>query len=261
MLRQLGLIFLGLFVFTFQLHAETPEQKGLRIAKIMEEQNEGFIGDSSDMLMVLIDAHGSRVERKMEGKVMEMDDDGDRSLLDFQSPLDVRGTKMLTWSHKDGNDDQWLYLPSVRRVKRISSSGQSSSFLGSEFSFEDLGSQEIEKFKYKFLKDDKIDEHDVWVLERTAKESSGYSKQVMFVRRDIKAPIKIEYYDRREELLKIAEFKDFEKFKVNDKNFHRASKIHMKNQQTRKESIFEWSERKLGVKHSKNDFEQRSLRQ
>lgn len=260
MVRQLGLIFFTLFILPLHLNAETPEEKGLRIAKMMEEQNDGFLGESSDMLMVLIDAHGSRVERKMDGKVMEMDDDGDRSLIDFQSPLDVRGTKMLTWSHKDDDDDQWLYLPSVRRVKRISSSGQSSSFLGSEFSFEDLGSQEIEKFNFKFLKDDKVNGHDVWVLERVPKESSGYSKQVMSVRKDIKAPIKIEYYDRREELLKIAEFEDFEKFEVGDETFHRASKIHMKNQQTRKESIFEWKDRKLGVKHSPADFQQRSLR-
>lgn len=260
MVRPFRLVFFSLFLLTFQAYAETPEEKGLRIAEMMEEQNDGFVGESSDMLMILIDAHGSRVERKMDGKVMEMDDDGDRSLMDFQSPLDVRGTKMLTWSHKEDDDDQWLYLPSVRRVKRISSSGQSSSFLGSEFSFEDLGSQEIEKFSFKFLKDDKVNGHDVWVLERVPKENSGYSKQVMSVRKDIKAPIKIEYYDRRKELLKIAEFKDFEKFEVGDKTLHRASKIHMKNQQTRKESIFEWKDRKLGVKHSPGDFQQRSLR-
>lgn len=261
MLRQFGLIFTCLFFITSQLQAETPEEKGLRIAKMMEAQNKGFVGESSNMLMVLIDAHGSRVERKMDGKIMEVDDDGDRSLMDFRSPLDVRGTKMLTWSHKDGSDDQWLYLPSIRRVKRISSSGQSSSFLGSEFSFEDLGSQEIEKFNFKFLKDKKIQGHDVWVLERTPKESSGYSKQIMYVRKDIKTPLKIEYYDRREELLKTAEFKDFKKFDVGDKSFHRALKIHMKNKQTQKESIFEWEDRKLGVKHSKADFQQRTLRE
>lgn len=259
-MRRIFTCFLFVMFPFFSTLAQTPEEKGLRIAEQMQAENEGFKGENSQMQMILIDAHGSRVERDMIGKVKEVDGDGDRSLMNFQSPLDVRGTKMLTWSHKDENDDQWLYLPSLKRVKRISSSGQSSSFLGSEFSFEDLGSQEIDKYNFKFLKDDKVGEHDVWVLERTPKQKSGYSKQVMFVRKDIKAPVKIEYYDRREELLKTAEFQDFQTFKVGDREFHRASKIHMKNVQTKKESIFAWNERELGVSHPNSEFEQRSLR-
>lgn len=240
--------------------AETPAEKGLRIAREMEAQNQGFSGESSKMKMVLIDAHGSRVEREMTGKVMEVSDGGDRSLMTFESPLDVRGTKMLTWSYKEQDDDQWLYLPSVRRVKRITSRNQSASFLGSEFSYEDLGSQEIDKFNYLFVRDDKIDQKDVWVLERTPKKSSGYSKQIMYVLKDVKTPQKVEYFDRRGELLKTATFSDIKPHQHEGRTFHRAGKIHMKNVQTQKESIFEWTQRTLGVTHNVSDFEQRALR-
>lgn len=240
--------------------AETPAEKGLRIAKEMEAENIGFNGESSKMKMILIDAHGSRVEREMRGKVMEVKDDGDKSLITFESPLDVRGTKMLTWSHKEQDDDQWLYLPSVRRVKRITSRNQSASFLGSEFSYEDLGSQEIDKFNYLFLRDDKLADKDIWVLERTPKKSSGYSKQIMYILKDIKTPVKVEYFDRRGELLKTAIFSKIKPHQHGGRTFHRAGQIHMKNVQTQKESIFEWTERTLGVAHNDADFEQRALR-
>jgi outer membrane lipoprotein-sorting protein len=240
--------------------AETPEEKGLKIARQMEAANKGFIGERARMRMILIDAHGSRVEREMTGMVMEAEGDGDRSLMSFETPLDVQGTKMLTWSKKNEDDDQWLYIPSVRRVKRITSRQQSSSFLGSEFSFEDLGSQEVEKYNYKFLRDEKRDGRDIWVLERVPKRTSGYSKQIMYVRQDILSPVQVDYYDRRNELLKIATFDGYRTFTVNGRRIHRPSSIHMKNVQTRKESIFDWNERELGVKHNPVDFEQRNLR-
>ena len=116
---------LGLFAQPF-LSAKTPEEKGLFIAREMQSKNNGFLGEKAKMEMVLIDAYGSKTTRIMEGKVMEVNDDGDKSISIFLNPQDVKGTKMLTHTHKNDDDDQWLYLPSVRRVKRISSSNKSS---------------------------------------------------------------------------------------------------------------------------------------
>ena len=74
---------------------------------------------------------------------------------------------MLTWTHKKEDDDQWLYLPSMKKVKRISShESKTGSFMGSEFSYEDLGSQEVEKYKYKFVKDDELSGRKAWLIER-----------------------------------------------------------------------------------------------
>ncbi len=238
----------------------TPQEKGLEIAKKMQAANNGFQGEESTMEMVLIDAYGAKTTRLMKGLVMEVEGDGDKSISIFLNPKDVKGTKMLTHTHKEGDDDQWLYLPTVRRVKRITSSNKSSSFMGSEFSYEDLGSQEIEKYNYKWLKDIKVDGMKGWLLERVPKTKSGYSKMVMKVVEKYMNPVQVEYYDRKAELLKVAEFSNFKEFKVGNKKMWRSNKIHMKNVQTKKESIFEWKDRKLAVKHKSRDFNKSSLK-
>lgn len=253
-----------LFVLTlsvFSTQAESLEEKGLRIAKESEKRNNGFIGEESNLEMILIDAYGSRIIRKMQGKVFEVQGDGDKSLNIFMNPKDVKGTKMLTWSHKDKDDKQWLYLPSLRRVKKISSKNKSSSFMGSEFSYEDLGSQEVEKYSYKFVKDGKSkNKEDVYILERTPKAKSGYSKQLLYISKDHMNTVYVEYFDRKGELLKKAEMTGFKPYKIKGKTIHRADQIHMKNVQTKKESIFKWHDRKIGVKLKKNLFTKRALK-
>lgn len=254
----------NLILFAFLLSplvfAETAEQKGERIAREMEKQNEGFVGESSKMEMVLIDAYGAKTVRIMDGKTKEVAGDGDKSLSVFLNPQDVKGTKMLTHSHKSDDDDQWLYLPSLRRVKRISSSSKSASFMGSEFSYEDLGSQEVEKYNYKFLNEETQGKDKIWVLERVPKKDSGYSKMKLWISQTYFNPVKIEYYDRKGELLKTAEFKDFKVYTVKGKKLYRASIIDMKNVQTKKESVITWSDRKLGVAFSDKDFSQERLK-
>ena len=253
---MLSQFFVSLLFITTSLMAATPAQKGLYIATKMEEANEGFIGEESNMEMVLIDAYGAKTTRIMTGMVMEVDGDGDKSISIFENPQDVKGTKMLTHSHKNDDDDQWLYLPTFRRVKRISSSNKSSSFMGSEFSYEDLGSQEVEKYNYKWIKTIKGG----WIVERTPKSKSGYSRMLMKISKKYMNPVKIEYYDRKNELLKTAAFSSFKQFKIGKKAMWRANKIHMKNVQTKKESIFEWKERKLGVKQKAMDFNKTALK-
>lgn len=249
-------LFLVLFLLS-SVYASSPSNKGLEIALKVKKANEGFLGESSKMTMVLIDAYGAKIERIMEGKVMEVNNDGDKSISEFLNPKDVKGTKMLTWTHKEGDDDQWLFLPSLKRVKRISSSNKSGSFMGSEFSYEDLGSQEVEKYTYKFISEVKGKE---WKTERYPKISSGYTKMVITTSQKYMSPTKIDYYDRKNELLKTAEFSNWKEFSVKGKKIWRANKIHMKNVQTKKQSIFEWSERKLGVSMKDKDFRKTALK-
>lgn len=219
--------------------------------------NSGFLGESSDMEMLLINAHGDKVERKMKSKVKETKSDGDKSIITFMWPADVKGTKMLTWTHKKGNDDQWLYLPALKRVKRITSRNKTGSFMGSEFSYEDLGSQEVEKYTYKFMKDDQLNKRPVSVIERVSTDkNSGYSKQIVYMDNEYQNATKIEYFDRKGELLKIALFTEFTKHG----KFWRAHKIDMKNVQTKKQSILSWKNRKLNQKFSDSKFNQNRLK-
>ncbi|MCB0393221.1 MAG: outer membrane lipoprotein-sorting protein, partial [Bdellovibrionales bacterium] len=226
------------------------EDKGLKIAQDTESANNGFIGDEADMEMTLIDAHERSIVRRMSSKSKEVNNDGDKSIITFQWPADVKGTKMLTWSHKKSDDDQWLYLPALKRVKRISSSSKNGSFMGSEFSYEDLGSQEVEKYSHKWLKDDKVGERTVWVLERVpVDKDSGYSKLITYMDQEYMNPLKIEYFDRKGELLKTAIFSNYKKYgKV-----WRANRIDMSNHQTNKKSSIVWNDRKMGTSYSEND--------
>jgi len=228
-----------------QAFADAAADKGLEIARKVDKANAGFEGEESTMEMLLINAHGDETKRKMRSVILEGADDGDKSRIEFDWPADVKGTRMLTWTHKRGDDDQWLYLPAIKRVKRISARNKSGSFMGSEFSYEDLGSQEVEKFTYKFMADEKDAQgRPVWKIERVPVDPrSGYSKQVLWIDKGYMNPVRTEYYDRKGELLKTAVFSDYKKFG----SVYRAAKIEMKNVQTRKVSVLSWRKRKLGV--------------
>ncbi|MBC8394752.1 MAG: outer membrane lipoprotein-sorting protein, partial [Deltaproteobacteria bacterium] len=125
--------------------AETPAEKGLSIAKEADRRDTGFEDYTADLLMILKNKHGQESIRKIRIRSLEVEGDGDKSLSIFDNPRDVKGTAFLTFSHKAGDDDQWLYLPALKRVKRISSRNKSGSFMGSEFAYEDISSQEVEK--------------------------------------------------------------------------------------------------------------------
>ena len=104
--------------------------------------------------MILRTKRGQESRREVRLKVIEVEDDGDRTIFVFDRPRDVKGTAFLVHAHKDEPDDQWLYLPALKRVKRISSSKQSGSFMGSEFAYEDMGTSEVEKYAHRYLRDE-----------------------------------------------------------------------------------------------------------
>ena len=248
---------LTVLIIASLLTLQAQANQGFEIMQKAETVNNGFLGESSNMEMILINAHGDKVERKMDSQIKETGTDGDKSIITFQWPADVKGTKMLTWSHKKGNDDQWLYLPALKRVKRITSRNKTGSFMGSEFSYEDLGSQEVEKYTYNFIKADTINTRKVWIIERTSTDkNSGYSKEVVTMDQEYQNPVKIEYFDRKGELLKISELTDYKKYG----KFWRFNKIEMKNAQTKKQSILTWKNRKLNKKYSNSQFNQNRLK-
>lgn len=235
---------------------QDPQQKGLEIAKKVDTFNDGYVAETSVMEMTLINAHGDKTTRKLRSEQIEVSGDGDRSRIEFEWPADVKGTRMLTWTRKRGNDDQWLYLPAIRRTKRISSGNKSGSFMGSEFAYEDLGSQEVEKYQHKYVADEKLEGRSTWKLERVPVDrDSGYSKQLMWIDQQYMQPLKIDYYDRKGELLKTATFTGYEQHG----KWYRARALSMVNHQTKKQSSLSWSQRKLGEKLRASSFESERL--
>jgi outer membrane lipoprotein-sorting protein len=248
------IFFILLSVCTFA----SPD-KGMEIAKKMDAARKGFLGEVSTMKLILIDSAGNKVERMMSGESLE-GDTTTKTLMTFIKPADVKGIKLLTWANEDREDNQWLYLPSMKRVKRINSRTRGSSFMGSEFSFEDLGGQTINKYNFNYLKDVKHAKSDVWLLERKPKEKSSYSRVVLTVDKKLLIALKADYYNKRNQLQKTAEFSNIKGYKISGKTIYRASRVHMKNILTKKESIFEWNNLKLGVKAPERNFSKNNLK-
>jgi hypothetical protein len=229
--------------------AESAEARGLAVAQKADKANQGFVGERAKLTLELINAHGDVTSRKMVLEIAEGTDDGDRSRSTFEWPADVKGTRLLTWTHKKGDDDRWLYLPAVKRIKRIASSSKSGSFMGSEFSYEDLSSQEVEKYTYKLLDEVKVDvkdgARDTWRVERRpVDKDSGYTRQIVWMDKEFMNPVKIEYHDRKNELLKVAYFEGYKKVGA----FWRFGSIRVENVQTKKRSKMTWEDRQLGLK-------------
>ncbi len=242
----------------FSVDAETPEEKGLAIAKEAKARNVGWGDSEASMTMTLRNKAGRETIRKVRSKSLEVQDDGDKGLSIFDEPRDVKGTAFLSFTHIKGNDDQWLYLPALKRVKRISSSNKSGPWMGSEFANEDLTSFEIEKYSYKFLREDEIDGDKVFVSELYPEyKNSGYSKSVSWIDQDHYRVRKIEYFDKQGRLLKVMNFSDFKQYL--DK-YWRAHKQVMTNEQTGKVTTIDWGEYKFNVGLTDKDFNKSSLK-
>jgi hypothetical protein len=226
--------------------------------EIQDKMDDGFHDEVSKMEMVLINANGEKNVREMIYQRFEMNGDGDKSISKFLRPKDIKGTGLLTYEHKEGDDDQWLYLPALKRVKRISSRNKSGSYMGSEFSYEDLASFEIEKFTYKYIREASLDGIPCFVVERyPVDEKSGYTKQITFIRKDNYQFKQIDYFDRKADLLKVAYYADH---KIHKGKYWRPTQIHMKNVQTRKETVLDINDTKIGVGQHESDFSKRALK-
>lgn len=239
--------------------AQNANQKGLEIAKAADQADQGFESTSVDLTMVLRNKQGQESKRSLSNKILEMAADGDKSLIVFNNPKDVKGTATLTYSHKVGSDDQWLFLPAVKRVKRISSNNKSGPFMGSEFAYEDLSSQEVEKYTYNFLKEEKANGSTLLVVERDPVDpKSGYKRQIAWYNKDKAYRLeKIEFYDRKNSLLKTLTYSGYQKYQS---KYWRAGKMKMVNHQTDKETELLFTNYKFGIGLSDNDFSQNSLK-
>lgn len=191
----------------------TAQEKGLEIAREADRRDRGWGSFSADLTMVLRNREGETSVRHIRARTLEVPGDGDRSLLIFDSPADVAGTKFLSFSHKVGDDDQWLYLPALKRVKRISAANKGGSFMGSEFAYEDMSAPEVEKFTYRWLRDESYKGRPSFVIERyPVDEHSLYSRQVVWIDQEFYIPWKIEYYNRRGERLKTLTYHKYRRY-------------------------------------------------
>lgn len=196
------------FVILSSTHASETEsaqdvQKGLEIAIAARAADQGFENFTGEMVMTLRNRQGKENKRHMRVKVLEVEGDGNKSIFTFDRPRDVKGTAFLVHSHLDKADDQWLYLPALKRVKRIHSSNRSGSFMGSEFAYEDITTPEVKRYTYKWLRDEPCGELTCTVSEwLPALEGSGYSRLIVWHDTQLWRIWKTEYYDHSNSHLK-----------------------------------------------------------
>ena len=158
-MRILSLTLTATLLLLPEAYALTPEEKGLEIAVEVDRRDTGWGDSRTNMTMTLYNKQGESSIRSMKSSSLEGKDDGDKTIIVFDEPKDVKGTALLTFTHKQGADDQWLYLPALKRVKRIASRNKSGPFVGSEYAYEDLTSQEVEKYSYRYLRDEGCGDH------------------------------------------------------------------------------------------------------
>jgi outer membrane lipoprotein-sorting protein len=238
--------------------AETAEEKGLAIIQEADKRDLGWTDAKAELKMILRNKQGGESARSLRIDTLEVHGDGDKSLSVFDAPKDIKGTAFLSYTHSLVPDDQWLYLPALKRVKRIASANKSGPFVGSEFAYEDLTSQEVDKYTYKWLRDEPLDGRECFVIEAyPVYENSGYTRQVVWLDKAMYQPLKIDYYDRKNALLKSLVASDWNQYL---ETYWRPGRMHMQNHQTDKSTELQWSNYQFKVGLEERDFNRDTLK-
>jgi hypothetical protein len=186
----LGLLLAALVLLAVPVPIAADESlTGRQVMDLVDARDDGD-HVVQDLYMLLIDKNGSQRKRAIRAFGMNVGEDR-YSIMFFLDPADVKDTGFLTYDYDDASrdDDQWLYLPALKKTKRIASGDKSGSFMGSDFTYADLTERNLDHYDYELLKEDELDGVPVWIVQaipNTEKEidETGYTKQILFVRQD-----------------------------------------------------------------------------
>jgi len=193
----------------------SPEITGQSLSgkQIIEKVYNRPAGDdqTSDLTMTLINKSGDQRVRKIKQFTKDLGD-LEKSIMFFLSPADVKNTSFMSWTYdSDQSDDQWIYLPALKKTKRISSDSKSDYFMGSDFTYDDLGDRKLEDDTHKLLREETIDGKECYVIESLSKdEDYMYSKTMVWVNKSNFIGVQKEFYDEDEDLLKVLSINEVE---------------------------------------------------
>ena len=168
---------------------------------------------TSTLTMTLINKSGQTRVRKIQQYTKDFGN-VEKSIMFFMTPADVKNTSFMNWSYDDDSksDDQWIYLPALKKVKRISSDSKSDYFMGSDFTYDDLGDRKLDADVHKLLREETLEGQACYVVESVSKdEDYMYSKTITWIRKDNFVGLKKEFYDEDGELLKVLKIKEVKK--------------------------------------------------
>ncbi|CBL43817.1 conserved hypothetical protein [gamma proteobacterium HdN1] len=230
--------------------------RGLEIMRAADARLHGYTDQQVSLEMTLISPSGGKASRALRVQSIETPD-GERTLMVFETPRDLSGTALLSNNRRSGADEQWLYLPAIKRVKQIGARNKSGPFMGSEFAYEDIVTPFVEKYSYQYLEQTPCGELTCDVIERKPKdEFSGYSFQKVWIDTTHQLVRRIEYYDRKQTLLKTCTASGFSEYQS---KYWRPAEMLMENHQSGKKTVLRWADYRFESGLSEQDFTQNAL--
>lgn len=220
-------------------------QGSLTAKEIMEKAREtskisGW--ETLSSLRIYDDKGNERVRQTIMASKLYDQGATEKRIIRFQAPADVKGTGMLIVDYENSEDDMWIYMPALRKTRRIISGEKSKNFMGSEFSNADMAAPKLEDFTYKMIGSEQVDGTECWKIELTPvnediTEEFGFSRKITWIGKQDYVPRKSEYYDLDDELLKIMIASDVKTIDPANKKAM-AGRMEMLNKQTGRRSVF-----------------------
>lgn len=207
--RHLMAILLGSTLVLLSITGVTwaGEPTGLEIMTKVDQREDG----DDQISRAVFELINKRGQKRVRDTVRLWKDYGGKDGFDakmitfFESPPDIQGTGFLSWSYWDEekDDDQWLYLPALRKVRRIAASKKGDAFMGTDFTYDDMGERKVEEDHHKLIKIESYNNVDCYLIESIPKKKGYiYSKKLSWVDKINLIPIKVDYYDRKKRFLK-----------------------------------------------------------
>ena len=245
-------------VATFVIVASFSANAQLTGTQIIDKTYNRASGDdqTSTLKMTLTNKQGKQRIRVIKQFSKDFGD-VEKNIMFFQSPADVKNTSFMNWSYdNDKSDDQWIYLPALKRVKRISSDSKSDYFMGSDFTYDDLGDRKLSADNHKLLREETVNGKACYVVESISKdEDYMYSKTITWINKSNFVGVKKEFYDEDEELLKLLTIKKVEKIS----GFYVITNSEMKNVQKNHTTTMTLSDVKVNTGISSSKFSERMM--
>ncbi len=252
-----GMLLILLFNGTHAVSKNSTD-KGNQVVQAVDNHEAGYINLKSDVTMILEDKKGKTRKRFFKYTMLESEPLGDKRKFVFERPRDIKGTAVLIHSKVVEDDAQWIFLPAFKRVKRISSTNKSTPFMGSEFSYEDLSSQELEKYENHYVRHDACDDKECDVIERVPNfPHSLYSKLVVYVDKKDNRYRKIIYFDKKGKKIKTQTLSDY---KLYSDRYLLPNKMVMVNHKNGKKTTMLWEDIKLKTNIVKRHFNVSALK-
>jgi outer membrane lipoprotein-sorting protein len=213
---------------------------------------------TGNLIMTIENSRGNQRVREIKQFVKSVKN-GEKKIMFFLSPADVKNTSFMTWSYDDASksDDQWIYLPALKKVKRISSDSKGDYFMGSDFTYDDLGDRHPMDDTHTILREEVLNGKETIVIESVPKdEEYMYARTVTWVIKDSWIGLKKEFYDEDDDLLKILTVEQ-------EKSFGDViilTKVKMHNMQKNQFTIMEFSDVQIDKGIPNNKFSERMMK-